>query len=285
MRVIKLALYARAAALAVSFACLHVSACADSCVPTWETSATSKDGRFELKARFDASSRSWKGSLKHVKSGKVVEGAFEKLGWHTHIQAFVSDDGRRLVLFEPSASRDDGDHVLVYDRSFNFLKAFSPAELLTPDELGRMTRSISHLRFAERDAQRKAYGWVEGDTFSFRAVGGRIVRIAISDPRILGDTEARPLAPDPGVAADAQTNDNDSRHRFGRRLDCDGRERGGTLCRRWPVARDWALLRPRVQPGRGRCNDGDDSLCGHGWCVGGHRRGDHAWTGHRGVDL
>ncbi len=235
MRVINLVLYGRAAALALSFACLHVSACADSCVPASEASATSKDGRFELKARFDASSRSWKATLKHVKSGKVVEGAFEKLGWHTHIQAFVSDDGRRIVLFEPSAFRDDGDHLLVYDRSFNFLKAFSLAELLTPDEQGRKTRSISHVQFVEPDAQRKAYGWVEGDTFAFRAVGGRIVRIDVSEPRILGDTIAEPLTPGPRVAADAQTNDKDSRQRFGRPLDCDGRERGGRACGRWPV--------------------------------------------------
>jgi hypothetical protein len=80
MRVINPVLCARAAALALSFACLGGLACADSCVPASEASATSKDGRFELKARLDASSGSWKATLKHTKSGKVVEGSLAKRG-------------------------------------------------------------------------------------------------------------------------------------------------------------------------------------------------------------
>jgi hypothetical protein len=190
MRAINSVLHAGAATFVLSLTCLHGLACADSCRPASEASATSKDGRFELKARFDRSSRSWKATLKHTKSGKIVEGEFANIGWHAHIEAFVSDDGRRIVLFEPSAFREDDDHVRAYDRSFNLLKAFRLAELITPDEQGRVTRSVSHVRFVERDPQRKAYGWVEGDTFAFRAIGGRIVRIAISDPRILGDTKS-----------------------------------------------------------------------------------------------
>lgn len=179
----------RTALLALGLACWPGLARADRCRPASEASASSKDGRFTLKAHFDRESWSWRATLADSKTGKVAAGTFAKIGWHAHFRAFVSDDGSRVVLFEPIAGRGDGDRVLIFDGSFRLLKSFGLGDLLTPEELGQVRRTVSHLHFSERDPARDAEAWLMGDTFAFRALGGRTVRVALADPKILDHPE------------------------------------------------------------------------------------------------
>lgn len=156
---------------------------ADSCRSTDRVEANSQSGRFTLEAHFDRNLNGWKGTLSDTETKKTTEGVLEKISWHTHLKAFVSDDGSRVVMFEPSALTAGDERVLIYDRKFNLLKSIGLNDLLTVDELGRVSRSISHVHFTEMDKAKKAEAWLEpgGQIFAFRALGGRVVRVDIVD--------------------------------------------------------------------------------------------------------
>jgi len=158
---------------------------ADTCVFMNEASASSQNGRFTLKARYDWPACSWKATLADAKTKKEVGGSLERLSGHAHFKAFVSNGGSRIVVFEPSAGIGTDDRVLIYDRNFRLLKSFGLGDLLTPDELNRVGLSISHIRFTEIDPERKTSAWLERGVFAFRATGGRTVRIELAEPKIL----------------------------------------------------------------------------------------------------
>jgi hypothetical protein len=161
------------------------SAAADSCVYMREASAASENGRFKLKAHYDRPADVWKATLMDAKTKKEVGGSLERLPSHAHFKAFVSNGGSRIVVFEPSAGHALADRVLIYDRNFRLLKSFGLDEMLTPDELNLVARSISHIHFTESDRQRKTNAWLERGVFNFCAKGGRTVRIDVAEPKIL----------------------------------------------------------------------------------------------------
>lgn len=165
-------------------------ASADSCRFQTEASASSEDGRYTLKARVEEGS--WKATLSDAKTKKAVEGTLERISLHSHFRAFVSRGGSRIVVFEPIAGSGMNDRVLVYDRNFRLLKSFGLDELLTPDELGRVTFSISHAQgVSAYDRERKADAWLESGNFAFRTNSGRTVRIELAEPKVLDPPATR----------------------------------------------------------------------------------------------
>jgi hypothetical protein len=75
---------------------------------------------------------------------------------------------------------------VIYNGTCKLLKSFGLGDLLMPNELGRVRRSVWHVRFSERAPKRKAVAWPEDDDFAFRGRGGRTLRIALVNPIILG---------------------------------------------------------------------------------------------------
>jgi DNA/RNA endonuclease YhcR with UshA esterase domain len=159
---------------------------ADTCLFTTQAEATSRDERHTFMAHYDRDSRSWVATLKDARRAETAKGNLAGLGLHQHCRAFVSDDGTRVVIFEPSAGLGEENRVLVYDDSFELLKSFGLADLLTREERGKVTRSVSHIhRMSEQDPGRGTDAWVDKDTFAIRAVGGRIVRVGLREPKVL----------------------------------------------------------------------------------------------------
>jgi hypothetical protein len=160
---------------------------ADKCKPRSQAAAASRDGRFSLEARFDPQSNAWKVRLEDRQTKRTTDGGFEGLGWHTHLSAFVADDGSRVVVFDATAGRAQTKRLLIYDASLKLLKAFTLEDLLTPAELDKVRYSVSHCHFVEPDPETKSAAWLGagGKTFAIRVEGGRTIRVALDEPKIL----------------------------------------------------------------------------------------------------
>ena len=136
----------------------------------------------------------WKGRLEDTKTGKVVAATLAGLGGHLHSIAFVTDDGSRVVVFEPSVPDNDGGNLLVYDADLKLLKGFSLKDLLTDIDRKAARRSISHYRFLanNRDGKRP-YGLDPGEkTFSMLLKSKRTAIVSLAEPRIVPTPDVIP---------------------------------------------------------------------------------------------
>jgi hypothetical protein len=162
-------------------------ASADSCVFEFEARAKSPDGHFKFEVVYDQQAHTWKGRWENTRTGEVNEKALAGPGWHVHPHAFISVDGSRVVLFNTGGGTDPRNLVLVYDRRLELLRGFGLDDLLTPEERGRVTTSISHINFmgGPPDRNGPSYGLEPGgEVFMFHAPGGRKVRVALAKPEI-----------------------------------------------------------------------------------------------------
>jgi uncharacterized protein (TIGR03067 family) len=170
---------------------LPISAFADSCRFLEHDEAKSANGRYLF--RMDQAGK-WKGRLEDTKTGKISESALAGLGFHLHSSAFVTDDGSRVVVFEPSVEYNEGGILLVYDADLKLLKGFSFRELLTEIDMKAARHSVSHCRFLAngRDGKRP-YGLDAGEkTFSMLLKSKRTAIVSLKEPKIVPTPDVIP---------------------------------------------------------------------------------------------
>lgn len=81
------------------------SAYADSCIMKRHVEAQSSDGRYIVRLdRLDLAG-AWKGRIEDTKLETVFEANPSGLQAHAHFDAFITDDGERVVVFEPAIDR------------------------------------------------------------------------------------------------------------------------------------------------------------------------------------
>jgi uncharacterized protein (TIGR03067 family) len=170
---------------------LPASAIGDTCIWLKHAEAKSHNGRYAV--RLDRSG-GWKGRLEDTKTGKVTEAAMAGLGPHAHFAAFVTDDGSRVVVFEPLVHDTEGGNLLVYDRDLTLLKGFSLMELLTDVDFKAVRHSISHCRFTGDKKDGKRPFWLEDDgtRFSVYLKSKRTAIVSLAEPKIIPTPDVIP---------------------------------------------------------------------------------------------
>ncbi len=141
--------------LALSAVCLGFStvAHADSWLPpkpivTYESAA--KDARFTVTTKVSPTSLASCSGTMSVNKGSANKAIWIEL-WRQPLQnqlspvtALVANGGWRVVTFDNYYSVGYGEEVIVfYDEQGNLLKKYSLESLLSPTELGQVSRSVS----------------------------------------------------------------------------------------------------------------------------------------------
>lgn len=141
--------------LALFAVCLGFStvAHADSWLPpkpivTYESAA--KDARFTVTTQLSQTSLASCSGTMSVNKGSADKAMWIEI-WHQPLQnqvspvtALVADGGWRVVTFDNYYSVGYGDEVIVfYDEKGALLKKYSLEALLSPTELGQVSRSVS----------------------------------------------------------------------------------------------------------------------------------------------
>jgi hypothetical protein len=122
---------------------------ADRCKPSDRMRGESKDGRYVVIARYDEDAGKWNARWEDTKTDETGEGILEYLMWHAHADVLIADDGSRFVVFDPKAGRREEHRLQVYDKAIELVGDFGLKELLTEDELGKVSYTVNHCRFTE----------------------------------------------------------------------------------------------------------------------------------------
>jgi uncharacterized protein (TIGR03067 family) len=167
------------------------SAVADSCRWSEHFEGKSSNGRYVIRL---AREGHWKGGFEDTKTGKVTEAKMEGIGGHIHSSAFVTDDGSRIVVFEPSVPHNEGGNLQVYDRELRLLKGFTLKDLLTEIDFKAVRYSVSHCRFMANGKDGKQPFWLDNDgkTFSIYLKSKRTAIVSLAEPKIIPTPDVIP---------------------------------------------------------------------------------------------
>ncbi len=181
----------RAHALFVVLLAISAEAGADTCQFLEHEETKSAGGRYLFRMDRDGT---WKGRLEDTKTGKVATATMAGLGGHLHSMAFVTDDGSRVVVFEPSVCYNDGGILLIYDGDLKLLKGFGLKELLTEIDLKAVRYSISHCRFlADGKVGKPPFRLGDdGKTFSIDLKSKRTAIVSLAEPKIIPTPDVIP---------------------------------------------------------------------------------------------
>jgi hypothetical protein len=170
---------------------LPVSAYADSCIMKQHVTAQSSDGRYIV--RLDRAGV-WKGSIEDTRLETVFEANPDGLQGHAHFDAFITDDGDRVVVFEPAIDNRPSDNLLVFNRDLKLLRGFTLDDLLTTNDQGAVTHSISHCQFTRFDkAKGRRFGREDdGKTFAIHLRSHRTALVSLAEPRIIPTPDVIP---------------------------------------------------------------------------------------------
>lgn len=183
----------RVAPIAIVILSLHPAyASADQCRWSEHAEGKSGDGRFVV--RLDREDQSWKGRLEDTSTGRVVEAGLEGLVAHAHFSVLVSDDGSRVVVFEPRVDNHREANLLVYDRDLKRLKGFTLQELLTDIDRRATRRSVSHCEFVRPEKETRRTFWLEdgGKTFAVHLRSHRTALVSLAEPKIIPTPDVEP---------------------------------------------------------------------------------------------
>jgi hypothetical protein len=146
--------------------------------------AQSSDGRYIVRLNL---AEVWKGHIEDTKLETGFEANPDGLQRHAHFEVFITDDGERVVVFEPAIDERLSANLLVFNRDLRLLKGFTLNDLLTKNDQGAVTHSISQCQFTDFDnAKGRRYGLEDdGKTFAIHLRSRRTALISLAEPKII----------------------------------------------------------------------------------------------------
>ncbi|MCC6622655.1 MAG: hypothetical protein IT385_15440 [Deltaproteobacteria bacterium] len=103
---------------------------------------------------------------------------------HAHLVVVAPRTERHFAVIDAAADHEAARRVRVYDARLRLVLALGLEDLMTADELARVSRSVSHIRWlAPEDPIRLD---PDGETMHLALASGRVVSVALgAAPRVL----------------------------------------------------------------------------------------------------
>jgi len=170
---------------------------ADDCGGLSFSHVSPKDGALRVDVRVEAGH--WDARVLAVHEADGPWTGLPEIPEHAHLVIAGPSPSGTFAVVRAGGERDDYLRVLVYGPApgggLRLVRTYGFAELLTPDELKQVRRSISHVRWLdEREGGRQPVRLAAGDTLvEIGVVGGRVVTVPLEEPSV-------PVTPAPSRA-------------------------------------------------------------------------------------
>src|SRR5918997_1475828 len=130
--------------------CLISSASADTCSPAVQASGSSPDGRYTVSmvprpVSWREFYTDWDYVWQDAKTKERIEGTLKNVHDHSHMDVFLTADGSRIAIFEPSAGPVFVERIYIFDREGHPIRRFGLRDLLTFEEMLKISQTTSHL--------------------------------------------------------------------------------------------------------------------------------------------
>ncbi|MBI2441337.1 MAG: hypothetical protein HYV35_08210 [Lentisphaerae bacterium] len=158
---------------------------ADSCEGTSSVAATNQ--HYKVYGEADKEANKWNYVLVDLQTGEKRTGPFPKIRWHAHLYFFISQDGKRFAVLDASAGHHSDDRFMIYDSAGKLVVSLGMNDILTKDELSKVSYSISHVDWLKPDPVAKSWGkyLAEDNAVSLTTIADREVVIALTDGQVI----------------------------------------------------------------------------------------------------